>query len=105
MTFGPLYNDHIHRATQQSIDQQGDPTYSSPTKLRCRRTEERVTGGSPGDAATTQTVITTAQIDAFSETDLIWLSEDDETDEAEGHEPETVGFSETLGHRLARAKL
>lgn len=103
--FAPLYNDHIYRATLTGRDDQGDPSYGSPTKIRGRRTEQTDTGDMEPDAENPQTVFTTAEVDSFSETDLIWLSENDETDEADGQTPESVGFSETLGRRLARVEL
>lgn len=105
MTFDPLYNDHIHRAQRTGRSAQGDPTWGSPTKIEGRREDITDTGDEPGDADDVNTRFTTAEVDSFAEDDLIWLSEDDETKESDGQLPESVGWSETMGHRLARLEL
>lgn len=98
-----MYNDTAHRAKHSGSDAQNNPTYDPPEKFDCRREKVQVASGEDGRSMGTKTKLTTAEIE-FNEDDLIWLSEDDETNTAEGHQPDEVGWSET-DERLATVTL
>lgn len=104
MSWSALYNDYVYRATLQGRNQQGDPTYGTPEKIDVRRERIQVEGEEDGATMGTKDRITTAEA-VFNDTDLIWFSEDDQTNEDEGHVPDETGWSQTAGDQLSRAVL